>query len=106
MSRLGSERSRPEGWCARRHGALRSRQPGLPEIAFKMAPHPLLSMVFSPSSSLPVVVTADLPTSVDRTSWLPADRVITIPCSVPASALASDQPWHQPITWQELLGQR
>jgi len=59
-------------------------------------------MVFSSSTSLPVVVTADVPTSVDRTTWLPADRVITIPCSVPASAPASDQR----ITWQELLGQR
>ncbi len=59
-------------------------------------------MVFSSSTSLPVVVTADVPTRVDRTTWLPADRVITIPCSVPASAPAS----HQRITWQELLGQR
>ena len=67
-------------------------------------------MVFSPSTSLPVVVTTDVPTPVDRTTWLPADRVITIPCSVPTSAPASNQPSDQPsnqrITWQELLGQR
>jgi hypothetical protein len=59
-------------------------------------------MVFSSSTSLPVVVTADDPQTVDRTAWLPADRVITIPCSIPAPATSSD---HR-ITWQELLGQR
>ena len=63
-------------------------------------------MVFSSSTSLPVVVTADVPTSVDRTTWLPADRVITIPCSVPASVPASAPGSDQRITWQELLGQR